>query len=266
MPDGRDDVDRTYVRPVPRSAAPLAIALALVALLACAGPAPAAWRAPVDGPIMGRFRVGVDPFAAGQRRGIDFAARPGAPVRAPCSGRVAFAGALPRLGAGVSIRCGALTATVLGLAAARLRAGGVVGAGDRLGDAGARGRVRLGARRTPERFGYVDPERLLGAAVPVLAPGRPGAARRPGRGPGGPVPRPAPVRAPATRPGVVPARAARLAPARAPRSVADRAPRPAPLAAWIGAALAAGSLASGTALRARRRRRARGGRAETVAG
>jgi hypothetical protein len=131
--------------------------------------AAAAWRLPVDAPVVGRFHIGANPFAAGQRRGVDLAVSHGARVVAPCSGRVAFTGRVPRFGLGVSVRCGRLTATVLGLARASVRAGASVRRGAVVGAARG-GRLRLGARVTAERFGYLDPMGLLGAGGPARTP------------------------------------------------------------------------------------------------
>jgi hypothetical protein len=220
---------------------PLAL-FALVVLIALtaavgAGPARAAWRWPVHGRVAGAFaydrRV---PFLAGQRRGIDLAARGGAPVRAPCRGRVLFAGRLPRGGLGLTLACGSLRATLLGLARLAVRRGAVLPAGAAVGVAAAGRRLRLGARRAGTRFGYVDPALLL-ADEPVRAPrvGPPidaGRRRRPAPpvavvAP--PLPAPAPLRAPA--------------PARAPAS------------AWAGLVLVAAGLPLGALVRRGRRRR-----------
>jgi hypothetical protein len=220
------------------------LALALLAVLAPAAAAAPAWRAPVAGPVAARFAVGPDPFAAGQRRGIELAARPGAGVAAPCAGTVRFAGPLPRRGAGVTVRCGALNATVLGLEASSLavEAGALVSRGERLGRAAGE-RVRLGARRRGEPFGYVDPEGLLGAGRPS-APVTGAPARR--RGPRRPL---APRRGPAP---ALPLAGA--APAAAPAS-AGAAVSP---AAWAGLALLAIAVPAG-ALVARRQSLARRG-------
>jgi murein DD-endopeptidase MepM/ murein hydrolase activator NlpD len=216
-----------------------------------APPPAAAWRAPVAGPVVGRFAVGPDPFAPGQRRGIDLAGPAGTPVVAPCSGRVAFAGGLPGRGRGVSIRCGALTATVMGLAAPVVRAGALVEAGDRLGRVGAAGLVRLGARRTTERFGYRDPLTLLGAdarPVPPL-PAAPGPRAR--RGPAGP-------RLLVADRSSVPARPHAAVPVSGPAATRV------PLVAWLGLALVAVALPAGTLAGGGRRGR-RAQRAATVA-
>ncbi len=202
----------------------------------------APWRAPVAGAVVGRFRVGSNPFARGQRRGMDFAAHPGAPVSAPCGGRVSFAGELPRRRGTVAIRCGELTATVLGLELPlRVAAGEDVVPGSRIGAAADR-RVRLGARRTAERFGYVDPERLLrgtGAPSPLAPP-----LLRARRGPRGGPPR-------TVQPAPPFATTARHAPE------AGASPR-APLAAWIGLALVAVTLPAGALVARRRRARSTG--------
>jgi Peptidase family M23 len=210
----------------------------------------AAWRAPVPGPVVARFHRVADPYAAGQRRGIDLAAVPGERVRAPCGGRVAFAGRLPGGRRGVSLRCGALTATVLGLRDLAVRAGSALDAGAPLGTAG--GVVRLGARRTAQRHGYVDPETLLRVSGPAGPPPPVGpAARR--RQPPGPLPGGAAVPAPLA------ARAPRILPAaavpgmEATASPAAAASSSAPLLAWCGLALVAVALPTG-ALRLRGRR------------
>ena len=136
------------------------------------------WRAPVPGPVVGAFRFDAgDPYRAGQRRGIDLAAPRGAPVRSACAGVVTAAGRVPGRGLGVTVRCGELAATHLGLAGVRVRRGPA-----RRSPARASARrlgpvVRLGARRAGRRHGYVDPAGLLGGLgpgppPPVLAPPR----------------------------------------------------------------------------------------------
>jgi hypothetical protein len=166
---------RAYRRRVPR---PLAVAIAILACavaLLSASAAAASWRAPVAGPVVRGFDYSPSaPFARGSRRGADFLARRGERVVAPCSGVITFAGGVPRFGPALTIRCGELVATLLGVRASRrgdVRRGVVVGR--------AAGVVRLGARRAAERFGYVDPLALIGSAPPR---GRPiGAAPQPPR-------------------------------------------------------------------------------------
>src|SRR5438105_8497168 len=130
-------------------------ALCVLAALVGASPASAGWTRPVPGGATGRFAYSrARRFAAGERRGVDLRAVRGAPVRAPCSGRVSFAGRVPGFGLGVSVRCGGLVATVLRLGAVSVRRGTATLAGEHVGTAGAAGVVRLGARRAGDRFGY----------------------------------------------------------------------------------------------------------------
>jgi Peptidase family M23 len=211
--------------------------LLLAVVLLLAAPAAAAadrWRWPLRGEVLTRFHLAASTFAPGQHRGIDIAARAGAPVRSACAGRVRFAGRLPARGRAVSVVCGALVATYLELGGTSVARGAPVAAGDRIGTVAA-SHLQLGARRAGDPHGYVDPLTLLTDPPPPL-----GAAPRGERRPRRPSERPARVRAP--RPTERPA----LAPA----------VRGVPLAAWLGLAL----LAAGTPLgllRTRRRRRAR---------
>src|SRR4051794_36779348 len=133
-------------------------ALAAASLFALLVPRPAGaapslrdhrWRWPEDGTVVGRFAYARSaPFTAGARRGIDIAAAPGAAVRAACRGRVAFAGAVPGgRGLGVTVRCGALVATHLGLVRLAVRRGAPVGPRARLGSGGPGGAARRRAGR-----------------------------------------------------------------------------------------------------------------------
>jgi Peptidase family M23 len=252
-----------------------AAALAAAAVMALLVPRPAGassalhgrWRWPVRGAVVGRFAyTRGHAFAAGARRGLDIAAAPGSRVRSACSGRVTFAGAVPGgRGLGVTVRCGALAATHLGLGRVGVRRGARVAAGAPLGVLGPAGRLRLGARRAADRFAYVDPLRLLRADDPPDAPPAPGPGRRV-------APR---VSAPSPRvPGVVPLgrapHADRLARVRAPRAAGSSvavAPRPRaaagarhdsaiPAGAWAGLVVLAAGVPLGGLVQ-RRRRRAR---------
>jgi hypothetical protein len=238
---------------VPRLArlASAAIAFTVLALLS-PGSAEGAWRWPVRGEVVGEFAHSPrTAFAAGQRRGIDIAARPGAVVGAACAGRVTFVGLLPGRGRGVSVRCGALSATHLGLARTFVHPSAAVAAGAALGVVGRRGTVRLGARVATERFGYLDPLELLRREPP---PG--------GGAPVGPAPadgRRAPVPPAAPSPRFSPVR-----PLGAPVGLApvpsQAGGREVPVAGWAGLALLAAGLPVGGLVRARRRRRlTRGG-------
>jgi Peptidase family M23 len=257
--------------PPPRARLLLLVVTALaLAALALAVPRPAGaagaaarWRWPLHGSLVGSFHYAPrHPFAAGRRRGIDIAAAPGAVVRSACRGRVTFAGPLPGAGGrGVTVRCGALVATHLGLGRVTVRRGVRVGTGTRLGRVGPRGRLRLGARRRGDRFGYVDPLALLGADPPV-GPSVPVAPLPPlGRAPRVPVdvapravprPRLAPRVRLAPRPGAV----------AAPRLGAPGIPR----GAWAGLVLLAAGLPLGGLVRVGRRRRGRRAVATAVTG
>ena len=198
------------------------------------------WRWPLRGPVVGAFHVSPRaPFARGQRRGIDVSARPGAVVRAVCPGRVTFTGALPHRGLAVSVRCGALMATYLGLGRLATHTGSHVASGGALGTLGATGRLRLGARRASDRRGYVDPLLLLadGARpLPHLGPAPRGLRRRP-LPPTRPAPRPS---APATPP--------------APGGSATAPDRRLPWPVYPALALVASALPVGGLIHRRRRR------------
>jgi murein DD-endopeptidase MepM/ murein hydrolase activator NlpD len=200
----------------------------------------AGWRWPLRGPVVGAFHVSPRaPFARHQRRGIDVAARPRAVVRAACPGRVTFTGPLPHRGLAVSVRCGRLMATYLGLGRLAARAGARVAPGDALGTLGPTGRLRLGARRASDPRGYVDPLLLLADGAPAL--------RVP---PTGPAPR-APRRRPLapTRPAPRP-----IAPATPPAPGSATASHRLPWPAYPALALVASALPLGGLVRRRRRR------------
>lgn len=191
------------------------------------------WQRPLAGVSVTReFDFdGRVPFARGAHRGVRLAGEPGELVRAPCAGRVTFAGRHPRLGPGVSLRCGRVVATEFGLERLTVRRGAVVMAGAPVGLLGARGSLYLGARVAARRWGYRDPLALLrgqGAARPL------GPAPLPGRR--GERPPAQPWRSP-------------LPPSAPPRP----APRPAPLAAWLGVTLAGVGAGLGVTLRRRAR-------------
>jgi hypothetical protein len=222
-----------------RFAAVVVVAAALAAPATAHAGWRAAWRAPVEGAsVAAPFAYDrAAPFRAGQRRGLALAAAPGALVLAPCAGRVSFAGRLPGGGQGVSVRCGSLTATLLGLDALRVDAGRRVARGAPLGRLGAGAVLRLGARRTADRWGWIDPARLLAPAAPP-----PGAAPAPGLRRGRPRGAPVPVR--------------RRAPLPAPARAGGRGLL-APL--WAGVALLAAGLGAGGLVRRRSSRPRRAG-------
>lgn len=224
------------------------------------------WVRPVDGPVLRAFDVGPDRFAAGQHRGVDLGAAPGARVLAACGGRVSFAGRVPGGGRTVSVRCGALVATYQHLGRVAVRRGEVVMAGGAIGRSGRalpRPHVHLGARvaATGE---YRDPLALFGGVVPgPLAP-VPVARRAPPGAPAPPRLRPLGP-APATRPAPV---ALELPASRRVASAPAGAVQGLPRAAWLGLGLVALGLplGGGLVVARRRGRRARGTRRPAAVG
>jgi hypothetical protein len=212
----------------------------------------AEWRRPVPGAVSRPFAyLAAEPFVAGRHRGVDLAARPGAAVRATCSGRVAFAGRDV-----VTLRCGEWRVTHLPLTALAVRSGQRLRAGTRLGSLARspeHAGLHLGVRRAGDRFGYVDPLPFLRGPKPPVAVLGP--RRRVGPAPRrGPLPHavPAPLEGPAPRELL-----------RLPRSPAPparvRVPPERPMApwpVWTGLALALlGAVGGGLRVRVRRRRR-----------
>jgi hypothetical protein len=157
-------------------AAPVLLVLVLAAALpgrAAASPQERGrWRGPLPGArVVAPFTFDLGaPYARGARRGIDLRGRPGRPVLAACSGTVTFAGAVPGRRRGVTLACGALRATELGLATVTVRRGARVRAGAPVGRLGSGGVLRLGARRAGRRHGYLDPATLLAGPPPATAP------------------------------------------------------------------------------------------------
>ncbi len=205
---------------------------------------------PVPGPIVRPFAYHGSPFARGLHRGVDLAARPGAAVRAPCDGAVAYAG--PQA---VTLVCGHRRVTLLPVGDVVVRAGAPVRAGAAVGRVRGTDGLHLGVRRPGDPFGYVDPAPLLArsrpAPPPLTGPRSGDRGRRHPRG--------GPALAPVARPAQVPG--PHLAPAPRPVPLGTAQPL-APWPAWAGLALALG----GVRLRRRRRRAARVAAAPVRAG
>jgi Peptidase family M23 len=140
----------------------------LIAFLVGALPAHA-WTWPVAGPVLEQFRLGGDPYAGGQHRGVDVGASPGAAVRAPAPGVVSFAGTTPRNGRTLTIVTpDGYAVTLLHLGSIAVARGGSVEEGAAVGAVGPSGEaehdqgyVHLGVRVASDPHGYVDPQSLL---------------------------------------------------------------------------------------------------------
>jgi murein DD-endopeptidase MepM/ murein hydrolase activator NlpD len=215
------------------------------------------WRMPVPrATVVGAF--GFDraaPYAGGQRRGIDVRGEPGARVVAACAGIVTYAGRVPGWGRGVSLRCGGLVATELGLVSASVARGARLWPGATLGRLGARGLLRLGARRASSRQGYVDP---LGLLSRDERPSPPAVAPR-----GGPAVRPRSRFTSPAAPATSRRAATAVAPVATPHPTATVAPHDValPWSAWAGLALLAASAGGGGVVRRHRHGRGRIGMA-----
>jgi hypothetical protein len=206
------------------------------------------WRMPLPSPaVIGAFSFQrAAPYAAGRRRGIDLRGVPGARVVAACAGTVTYAGRVPGWGRGVSLRCGGLVATELGLASASVARGARLWPGATVGRLASRGLLRLGARRADDRQGYVDPLALFGRRDPSAPP---------------PVaPRGRPVVRPRSTPPAMPVANGRSVTAH-PMAVTTGHAAVLPWPVWAGLALLATSLGGGGAVRRRRRRPRRTGMA-----
>ncbi len=214
------------------------------------------------GPVTRAFDVHGSPFAAGLHRGVDLAAPAGAPVGAPCSGRVVVAGRVGASGRVVTVACGPWHVTVLPLASVAVRRGAHVRAGRLVGTAAGSGPhagIHLGVRRASDRFGYVDPLRFLPRTHPWTPVAPRGGRPRRGRAATAPAAAPAPARTlAALAPAAPPAPARTLAPRLAPA-----APPVAPWPVWAGAALMLAGAATGGVVRVRARRSPRAPRART---
>src|SRR3954451_321840 len=186
-----------------RSLLPVALAAALLA------PAPAlCWWWPVGGSVLTGFACDrAPPYAAGQHRGIDIGGAEGAPVSAPVSGTVSFAGSVPTFGKTVSIETAdGYSVTLVHLGSYSVRRGQQVAERDVVGTVGPGGAdgelpepyVHLGVRVASDPQGYTDPLSFMPprppGAPPVPPPvpgGVPAPPPPPDPGPGGTPPPPA---------------------------------------------------------------------------
>jgi hypothetical protein len=174
-----------------------------------------AWTWPVDGPVLRPFKLGDDPYAGGQHRGIDIGAPLGTSVRAPAGGRISFAGTVPTSGKSVTIQTpDGYSVTLVQLGTIGITRGAAVAEGAIVGTIGPSGEpgaaaphVHLGVRVTSDPNGYLDPLRFL--------PPRPAE-----------TPEPEPAPAPAPEPAPAPAADAPAPPAASPQPL----PPPQPVA------------------------------------
>jgi len=170
-----------------------ALALAVV-------PSAAAWTWPVKGPVLQKFTMGDDPYAAGQHRGIDIGAPVGAVVSSAVSGKVSFAGTVPVSGKCVTVQTAdGYSVTLTHLGSMSVQRGATVAEGDVLGTIGPSGEVELdvpyvhlGVRRSEDPNGYVDPLLFLPLqSEPVAVPSTPPPAAPSATPPSATVPAPA---------------------------------------------------------------------------
>ena len=163
-----------------RSWVALAVSVVLVSLgpPATAAPAEQQWSQPVDGPVVRGYEPPRRPFGP-QHVGLDFAARPGTPVRAAADGVVAFAGLVGRSRSPALEHAGARRTTYAYLRRVVVRSGTPVRRGDVLGFSGGEG---PGHHAEVVHFGYrvngqpqdpaplFQPERPRISLAPVDAP------------------------------------------------------------------------------------------------
>jgi len=169
--------------------------LALVVLLFLLwAPDAYAWSWPVQGPVLLGFTFDPShPYAGGQHRGIDIGALTGAPVAAPVSGTISFAGTVPTSGRSVTIETAdGYSVTLTHLGSIGVAKGASVAEGSTVGAVGPSGTpeldvpyVYMGVRVTANAQGYLDPLSFLPAPPPPMAVATPA--------PPPPTPTPAPV-------------------------------------------------------------------------
>lgn len=137
--------------------------VSLVVALGAPSPATAegVYAAPVDGPVVDRFRPPATPYGPGNR-GIDYATEPGDDVRASAAGEVVFAGRIGPSSHVVVLHPDGLRTSYSFLAAVAVRRGDHVERGDVVGRAGDE--LHFGVRTGDDR--YLDPEALLAGDAP----------------------------------------------------------------------------------------------------
>jgi hypothetical protein len=139
----------------------------LVSLVVVLGAPPAAaegsYSAPVDEPVIDRFRPPATPYGPGNR-GIDYSTAPGEEVRAAAGGEVVFAGRVGLSQHVVVLHPDGLRTSYSFLAEVDVRRGDHVERGDVVGRAGHE--LHFGVRAGDDR--YLDPEALLAGGPPEV--------------------------------------------------------------------------------------------------
>lgn len=198
-------------------------AIVAMAALVTLVPAPAVaetWTWPVRGHVSTAYVNAGGPYARGQHRGVDVAAKEGTPVVAASGGHVRFAGTVGSSGLTVSIRTadGRFDTSYVHLATATVRAGAAVVPGARIGTVGTTGRPSTptphlhfgirdaGTRRYRDPLDFLPPlpgvhDAPRGAPVAVRGPVRVGPAPQPVHPHRFPIAERRPVAAPASRAG-----------------------------------------------------------------
>ena len=117
------------------------------------------WIAPVDAPVVDRFRPPPDPYGPGNR-GLEYGAVAGQPVVAVAPGRVGFVGPVAGRRYVVVEHAGGLRSTYGPLAVALAVPGQLVAAGEGIGTA-APGLLLTARLGTGDSQRYIDPAPLL---------------------------------------------------------------------------------------------------------
>jgi len=122
------------------------------------------WTRPVDGPVVRPFVAPISRFGPGHR-GVDFAAKPGTPVRASGPGIVVFAGTIAHERYVVILHRGNLRTSYSYLRTIKVRRGERVREGQIIATTGRRF-LHFGLRHG---FDYEDPMTLFAKAPPDLS-------------------------------------------------------------------------------------------------
>jgi murein DD-endopeptidase MepM/ murein hydrolase activator NlpD len=121
------------------------------------------WTRPVDGPVVRPFVAPISRFGPGHR-GVDFAARPGTPVRAAGPGIVVFAGTIAHERYVVILHRGNLRTSYSYLKTINVRPGRRVREGQVIASTGGTS-LHFGLRHGPD---YEDPMTLFATGPPDL--------------------------------------------------------------------------------------------------